>query len=157
MVPFGLSQEQFQIHYRRCLDRASSHLINQLRGLVARPVPETVQCAEVQIFMGEDSLDLPSAWIYYCGKNNKVDHTDQSIFPGRSMELSIGLDEMEDFDENYFTDECFGGIDIAANTIKSWFAECWWKAGGWRYAIPCEVTVHDGFGDGKAIELSESR
>jgi len=157
MVPFGLSQEQFHTRYRRCLDRASSHLINQLRDLVARPAPETVQVAEVEIFMGEDGLDLPSAWIYYRGENNKVDHTDQSIFPGRAMELSIGLYEMEAFDESYFTDECFGGLAIAANTVKSWFAECWWKAGGWSYSVPCKVSIHDGFGDGKAIALSENR
>jgi len=113
-----------------------------------------VQVAEVQIFMGEDGLDLPSSWIYYRGENNKVDHIDQSIFPGRSMELSIGLGEMDEFDENYFTDQNFSGLDIAANSLKSRFAECWWKAGGWSYVVPCKVSVHDGFGDGKSIELS---
>ncbi len=71
------------------------------------------------------------------------------------MELSIGLDVMEDFDENYFTNPEFGGLDIAANSVKSWFAECWRKAGGWSYAVPTEVAVHDGFGDGKSIELSD--
>lgn len=157
MVPFGLAPEQFLVRYRRCLDRASSHLINQLRELFTRPVPGTVKEAEVQIFFGDDGLDLPAAWIYYRGENNKVDHSDPSIFPGRAMQLSIGLENMEVFDENYFTDESFGGLSIAANTTKSWFAECWWKAGGWSYPVPAKVYVHDGFGDGKAIDLSENR
>lgn len=157
MVPFGLSQEQFSIRYRRCLERASSHLINQLRELLHRPVPNSVKEAEVQIFLGEDGLDLPSAWIYYRGENNKVDHTDPSIFPGRALELSVGLEEMDEFDEGYFTDENFGGLTLAANLVKNWFAECWWKAGGWSYSVPVLVWVHDGFGDGKSIQLSEHR
>lgn len=155
MVPFGLTPEQFLTRYRRCLERASPHLISVLRELLSRPVPPSVKEAEVQLFFGDDGLSLPAAWIYYRGENNKVDHVDQSIFPGRSMELSIGLDVMEDFDENYFTNPEFGGLDIAANSVKSWFAECWRKAGGWSYAVPTEVAVHDGFGDGKSIELSD--
>ncbi|WP_200882016.1 hypothetical protein [Nitrincola sp. A-D6] len=73
------------------------------------------------------------------------------------MELSVGLENMEPFDERYFSDEEFNGLTLAANTIKYWFAECWWKAGGWSYAVPAKVWVHDGFGDGKAVELSENR
>lgn len=155
MVPFGLTQAQFLSRYRRCLDLASPHLILSLREFLSLPVPSSVKDAEVQVFFGDDGLSLPSVWIYFRGENNKVDHTDQSIFPGRSMELSVGLDKMDDFDENYFTAPNFGGLDVAANAVKSWFAECWWKAGGWSYSVPAKVMVHDGFGDGKPVELSD--
>ncbi len=157
MIPFGLSKEQFQARYRRCLERASQHLIDELRKLLSIAVPDSVKGAEVQIFLGEDGFDTPTAWIYYRGENNKVDHSDPSIFPGRAMELSIGLENMEPFDERYFSDEEFKGLTLAANTTKHWFAECWWKAGGWSYAVPAKVWIHDGFGDGKAVELSENR
>lgn len=156
MIPFGLSKEQFQARYRRCLERASQHLIDELRKLLSIAVPDSVKGAEVQIFLGEDGLDTPTAWIYYRGENNKVDHSDPSIFPGRAMELSIGLENMEPFDERYFSDEEFNGLTLAANTTKHWFAECWWKAGGWSYTVPAKVWIHDGFGDGKAVELSEN-
>jgi hypothetical protein len=155
MVPFVLTQAQFLARYRQCLERASAHLIARLRELVARPLTGTVRDAEVQIFLG-DGLFRPTAWIYYRGDNNRVDRADQSIFPGRSMEISLHLDAMEDFDERYFTDDAFGGLNIAANATKQWFAECWWKAGGWDYAIPTRVAVHDGLGDGSFIELSSS-
>ena len=155
MVPFGLSAAQFQARYRRCLDKASTHVINKFRELFTQPVPDTVRSAEVQIFFGEDGPEIPSAWIYYSGENNKVDNSDPTIFPGRAMELSMGLDKMDAFHEDYFVDEDFDGLSIAANTTKAWFAECWWKAGGWSYPVPVMVWVHDGFGDGCGVELSE--
>lgn len=157
MVPFGLSKTQFQTRYRRCLEKASKHLINELRALFTLPVPDTVLSAEVQIFFGEDGLETPSAWIYYSGDNNKVDNNDPTIFAGRAMELSVGLEKMDAFHEDYFLDEDFDGLAIAANTTQAWFAECWWKAGGWSYAVPVVAWVHDGFGDGNGIELSEKR
>jgi len=157
VVPFGLSQQQFVARYRRCLDRASAHLIAELRTLFDRPVPSTVKTAEVEIFLGEDGLGRPSAWIYYSGENNRVDRSDLSIFPGRSLELSIGLESIEEFDDRYFTNKDFGGLPLAANTLKAWFAECWWKAGGWSYPVPTKVSIHDGFGDGRSIQLSTDR
>lgn len=119
-------------------------------------VPNSVKDAEVQIFLGEEGLGTPKAWIYYRGENNKVDHSDPSIFPGRAMELSLGLKSLDLFDEKYFSDAEFKALSMVANTTKYWFAECWWKAGGWSYAVSAKVWIHDGFGDGKALELSEN-
>lgn len=95
--------------------------------------------------------------MYFQGENNKVDQADQSIFPGRSLEISTDSVQVEAFDEHYFSDPEFAGTDLMANILKAWFAECWWKAGGWSYAVPATVWVHDGLGDGQSIELSESR
>lgn len=157
MVPFGLTQEQFISRYRKFLELASSKFISQLREVLKTPVPDSVTSAEVQIFFGDDGLSTPNAWIYFDGKNKKIDHKDQSIFPGRALDLALQVEGADDFDERYFTDETFGGLSIVANTVKSWFAECWWKAGGWSYPIKVEVWIHDGFGDGKSIILTENR
>jgi len=157
MVPFGLSHEQFLSRYRRCLDKTAPRFITEIRALLSLAVPATVKDAEVQIFMGDDGLDSPSTWIYFTGENNKVDNSDLSVFPGRSKEIPCGLENMEEFEESYFTDEGFDGLTLAANALKAWVAECWWKAGGWSYPIPVSVVVHDGFGDGKSIALSENR
>lgn len=101
-------------------------------------------------------MDAPSAWIYYQGKNNKVDNHDLSIFPGKSMELPSFFEKLDDFDDKYYSEE-FGGVNLIANATKAWLAECWWKAGGWDYPVSVKVWVHDEFGDGNAIELSEHR
>ena len=55
---------------------------------------------------------------------------------------------------SYFADG-FGGVDLLADTLQAWFAECWWKAGGWAWPIPLWLHVHDGFGDGRGIALTE--
>lgn len=155
MVPFGLTPEQFTRHYRRRLENCSLFLIQRLTELFAQTITENVERAEVQIFLEQDGIAAPSFWIYYQGKNNRVDSSDLSIFPGRSLEIADYLPDFKLFDEQYSTDDEFGGLDIMANLLKTWFAECWWKAGGWNYSIPVMLHVHDGYGDGEAIALSK--
>ena len=132
-------------------------MIEELRALFAATLPPTVRSAEVQIFLGEDARDSPGAWIYFDGMNKKVDSSDTSIFPGRALEIQLGLGMPPDFDDRYFEGDEFPGADLQANEVKAWFAECWWKAGGWAYALPTEVAIHDGFGDGERIVLTERR
>lgn len=74
--------------------------------------------------------------------------------PGKALDLALGLGHAPDFDEAYFADG-FGGVDLLADTLQAWFAECWWKAGGWAWPIPLWLHVHDGFGDGRGIALTE--
>lgn len=157
MIPYGLTQEQFVKRYRRWLDKASAQLIAELRALFASPPPSTVTSAEVQIFLGHEGRDDPRAWVYFDGMNKKVDHSDTSIFPGRALEFQLGLGVMPDFDDRYFEGDEFPGVHLQANTLKAWFAECWWKAGGWAYALPTEMAIHDDLGDGERIILTERR
>lgn len=157
MIPYGLTQEQFVRRYRRWLDTASAKLIEELRKLFAAQVPSTVTSAEMQIFLGDGGRDGPSAWIYFDGLNKKVDNSDTSIFPGRALEIQLGLGSMPDFDDRYFDSDAFPGVDLQADTLKTWFAECWWKAGGWAYALPAEIAIHDDIGDGERIILTECR
>ncbi|MGO2007706.1 hypothetical protein [Vreelandella alkaliphila] len=160
MVPFGLTESQFVTRYRGLLDRASAPAITLLRSLHSRAVNDDVKTAEVQVFMDEYG-GAPSIWIYYHGENNKVDHSDQSLFSGRSLELELPLSPLADFDDRYFMpmeggEVEFPGPALAGNTIKSWFAECWWKAGGWEYPLPTTLAIHDDWGDGAIINLTEA-
>lgn len=152
MVPFVLTESQFVTRYRQCLDRASSRFIDSLRTLFAVNVPETIAEAEVQVFIGDDGIQSPNACIYYQGAHNKVDHADPSLFPGKSLELISLAEFVDEFHPSYYSEE-FGGSHLVADTVKTWIAECWWKAGGWSYPIPAWVRVHDDWGD----ELSEHR
>jgi len=155
MVPFRLNQQQFSERYAKCLERISSTAIAYLRQHFTLTVQDGVDSAEVQIFVPEDDPYVAAAWIYYQGKDNRVDSSDPSLFAGRSLELAIGLDGLEEFDPRFYTTEKFGGRSIVGNALKAWLAECWWKAGGWSYPVQTSLYVHDGVGDGKSVRLTE--
>ncbi len=125
-----------------------------------RPINPNVQFAHSEIFLDEYG-GAPSVYIYYRGENNKVDHKDETLFAGRSLDLELPLAALAEFDERYFIsledgEREFPGLELAGNILKSWFAECWWKAGGWGYPLPTTVSVHDDWGDGSAIKLTET-
>ena len=143
MVPYGLDQRQFVAMYRRKLGLLSKGAIAAIGEVLRRDVGEGVQEASVVIFTGEDG-GAPSAWIYFQGRHNKVDSSDPSIFPGRSLELPLGLAQLAEIDEEYFLDpESFPGQELAVPLLARWLAECWWKAGGWSYPLPTFLSVHD--------------
>ena len=143
MVPYGLNKEQFVAMYRRKLENISKGAIEAIRDVISKPIGPGVDDAHVVIFPGEDGA-APAAWIYYGGKNKKVDGSDPSIFPGRSMELDLGLEPLAEIDELYFIHpEEFPGLELAVPLLGRWLAECWWKAGGWGYPLPTISTVHD--------------
>lgn len=155
MVPFRLKPQQFAERYRRSLERASEAAIAALRLHLKQPVEADVERVEVQIFVGDEDPHAPSFWVYCLGQHNKVDPADSSLHAGRALELELGLERLEAFDPRFFSDEAFGGVDIAADALKAWFAECWWKAGGWDYLPTASLHVHDGYGDGKLVKLTE--
>jgi len=156
MVPFGLTSEQFSSRFLKSLEKKSPSFIDSLKKLFSVSIPDTVKSAQVQIFIGDDCMETPSAWIYYEGGDKKIDHSDPSIFAGKSLELLSGDYSIPDFDEEYYLDEDFSAGNLIANLTKQWLAECWWKAGGWDYPISVEVWVHDDHGDGMPIQLSKS-
>ncbi|MGE8224364.1 MAG: hypothetical protein ACN6RK_01140 [Stenotrophomonas sp.] len=154
MVPYGLNQAQFSSMYQRKLDRLSDQAIGALRNLLALPIGPGVDEAHVEIFLDEYG-GAPSVWIYWRGKNNKVDHVDLSVFPGRSLELDLNLKDLAEIDEQYFVDQDeFPGLQLTAPLLSRWLAESWWKAGGWAYAVPTTLYVHD-FGSYGWAQLSK--
>jgi len=154
MVPYGLNQEQFISMYQRKLDHLSDQAIRAFQDLLGQPIDQGVDEANIEIFL-EEYGGAPSAWAYWRGRNNKVDHADQSLFPGRSLELDLGLKDLADIDERYFMDsDEFPGIQLTASLLSRWLAESWWKAGGWAYPVPTTLAVHD-FGSCGRVQLSK--
>jgi hypothetical protein len=140
--------------YRRKLDGLSKPVIAHISTLLSVPVAPGVDEAHVEIFPGEDGAS-PDVWMYWHGKNNKVDHADPSLFAGRSMHLELGLEILAEIDEQYFLHpEQFPGLELAVPILSRCVAECWWKAGGWRYPVPVTLAVHD-FGTCGSVSLSE--
>lgn len=154
MVPFRLKPPQFRDRYARALAALAPAAIGVLRQQLARPLQSGVSRIEVQLHLEPDDEPPLAAWIHYQGPHNKVDAADPTLHAGRSMALAIDFAAMEAFDERFYRDEAFGGLDIAADVFKAWFAECWWKAGGWACPVPAELAVHDGLGDGRAVPLA---
>jgi hypothetical protein len=155
MIPFGLKKDQFLTRCTRLLDRCAPQAIGALRALLARELPPAITAASVELFIGDDEASL-DAWIYFDGRDKKVDSQDPGLFPGQSLKLALGLEAFEDFDERYFGEK-FGGGALVADLVKRWIAECWWKAGGWSWPLPAEIGVHDGIGDGTSIRLTEPK
>lgn len=155
MIPYGLSPDQFRTRYRRFLQRAAPDTIDKLRTLLQRRLPDESLTGEVQLFLGEDGLDMPEAWLYLSGENNKVDAADPGLFAGKALDLQLALENTPEFDAAYFGED-FDGVALIANTLKAWFAECWWKAGGWSWPVELTLAVHDEFGDGERVALTET-
>ncbi|MFP8980211.1 hypothetical protein ACLI36_27135, partial [Pseudomonas aeruginosa] len=76
------------------------------------------------------------------------------LFSGMALVLALGLGHAPVCDEAFVADG-FGGVDLLADKLQARFAEGWWKAGGWAWPIPLWLHVHDGFGDGRGIALTE--
>jgi hypothetical protein len=149
-----MNQEQFTSMYQRKLDRLSDQAIRTLSDLIAVPIAHDVDEAHLEIFLDEYG-GAPSVWAYWRGKNNKVDHVDQSLFPGRSLELDLGVEGLIDIDEKYFVEpDDFPGLRLTALLLSRWIAESWWKAGGWSYPVPASLAIHD-FGSYGWVQLSK--
>lgn len=148
MISFGLTPQQFSQRFRKSLDGLSKASILRIRNLLNEPTPIAIRSAEVQVFVDTENYGTPSLWLYFVGDNVKTSQA--------SREVQLGLEELEEVDEQYFTNFAFGGPHLMADALKTWFAECWWKAGGWDYGVPVDVDVHDGYGDGHKIHLSEA-
>lgn len=91
MIPFGLSPEQFRERYRRDLQRAAPGVIQRLRELLRQPLEEGLRDGEIQLFLGEDGRDAAEAWLYLNGASNRVDASDPRLFPGKALDLALGL------------------------------------------------------------------
>jgi hypothetical protein len=142
--------EQLSI-YNADLAYASAGAEAALRDLFQLPVPSDVMRAEIEIFMDEYG-GSPAVWIYFRGRNNRVDHSDTSIFPGRALELDLGLSGRCVVDEDLWED--FDAQNVLATTLANWLADRWSVAGGSVYAVPTQLSVHDGIGGLKPMKLS---
>lgn len=140
--------------YQRKLEHHSDQAIETLRRLIALPVQGDVDAAHLEVFPDEDG-GAPTIWAYWHGQNNRVDHNDPGIFPGRSFELELDLRALATIDERYFiAPDDFPGLQLSAALLSRWLAESWWKAGGWFYPLPTTLAVHD-FEASGSVQLSK--
>lgn len=153
-IPFGLTADAFAARFRALLEKHSPALISELQEVLARPIGNGVTGAVIEIFLDADGEFGPNFGMYFDGANKKVDHSDDSIFPGRHLAIGKHVRQLLPFDPRYYSDDEFGALNIQGDICKAWFAEWWWKAGGWVYRLPVEIIVHDGYGDGNGIPLS---
>jgi hypothetical protein len=155
MIPFGLTERQFAERYRGILDRQTKSAVRTIREVLGKTVSDEVPSAQVEVFLDDSGCDAPAAWMHFSGKNARIRETDESIFPGRALKFELDLAALSDFDEEYFTSE-FNGLGTAADVMRQWLAECWWKADGWSYPLPVVLAIHDGWGGGTLVSLTES-
>ncbi len=156
-IPFGLTAEQYATRFRGLLEKHSPTLLAELRKVLATPIGAGVTSASVVVFLDEYREGGPRVGLYFDGKDKKVDHSDPTIFPGRHLSLAEYLHGLPTFDPRYFSDDTFGALNIQADVTKAWFAEWWWKAGGWDYPLPVEIAVHDDYGNAEVIQLAPGR
>jgi archaellum biogenesis protein FlaJ (TadC family) len=154
-----MSQSDLLILIAKYLEQKEAELLEILVNLFQMPLREDITSADTVIFMDEDCESIASVWIYYDGKNKKIDKNDKSLFPGRSLEIinlsnpqnDLILRQISDISES---EEKFEYLDALANLVKNWFADVWKKADGENYPLPVALAVHDDFGDGKVVKLS---
>lgn len=141
------------------LEQKEAELLEILVNLFQMPLREDITSADAVIFMDKECENIAGVWIYYDGKNKKIDKNDKSLFPGRSLEI-INLSNpqsdaiLRHISEVSESEEKFEYIDALANLVKGWFAGVWKKADGENYPVPVTLAVHDNFGDGKVVKLS---
>ena len=152
-LPPNIPIDKVENIYLDELNKISDTLIGKINIFIKTVPQESVESAEFQVFPDEDCEGESSIWMYFDGKNKKIDRNDESLFAGKSVEFftefaslpTLDLDQYEELDY----------ADMLVDLIVRWFAECWWKAGGWYYPVHVEILGHDGFGSVDKIELTE--
>lgn len=148
MIPFKLNHQQFSNKFRQSLDTQSAYLIKQFRTLIATAKADVLD-ADINLFLQYEGDLLIIATFDYYG------YTTSATFDSQPLPLfEPSFNKKLHFHPDYFLTD-FGGLDLMADELRLWVSECWWKAGGWDYPIYTYLNVHDDFGNGDIIQLTE--
>jgi hypothetical protein len=142
-LPEGLSEESIIGVYEKELDRHSENLIAEIKAFLALPLSAEVKEANVEVFPDEYGDGHVGIGLYLTGKTTK--HT-----PFADSVRDLPLVDIESYNEN----EIYV-VDLVVDVIKQWFSESWFKAGGWDFPLEIVMAGHDGFGNGKLINLTK--
>lgn len=154
VVPFVLDRVQLAARYRGLLDRRSDALVTLLRTVVPDPVPDGVTGVEVGVFTEDgDGRWAPAVWLAWTGPAPRLTAVDDGVHAGASRSLGFDLTDVAAFDPRYL-DDAFGGATVLADVLTAWFAECWWKSGGWDAPVAAELVQRDGPDAGRTVRLS---
>lgn len=152
-LPPNIPEKKIEEIYRQELEKLSDGLINQLHEFIKIIPEDSVEFAALQVFPDEYCEGNASIWMYFEGKNKKIDKNDKRLFAGKSLEIYSNFKSLPTLDLNAYKNINFP--DMLTDLIVEWFAECWWKAGGWYYPIPVEIFGVEGFGCGDIITLTK--
>ncbi len=140
-LPQGMPIDAIERVYIKELDRYSDQLINEIKDFLKIPLKEDVIEGSVEIFPDEYGDGFLSIGLYL-----KSELTNHISFVDNVKDLPM-IDLINYDEENL--------VDLIVDITQRWFAESWWKAGGWEYKLPLKVYGHDGFGSGIVIDLTK--
>lgn len=124
------------------LNKHSKQLIDEISEFTKQLIPKGVHSATVEVFPDEYGDGFVEIGFYFAGDVNT-----HIVFAEYANDLPL-VDTLSYEDK-------FSIPDLVVDLIKQWFAESWWKAGGWQYPIPILLYGHEDFGNGSSIKLTK--
>ncbi|WP_109833099.1 hypothetical protein [Reichenbachiella versicolor] len=140
-LPTGMPLHSIERVFKQELDRYSNQLILEVKSVLNRKFEESISNAVVEIFPDEFGDGFLSMGI----------HLEGSVIT--YIPLVEEARDMPLIDVQAYEGE-MDLVDKIVDWTKQWCAECWWKAGGWDWAVPTSLQGHSGFGNGDAIQLT---
>lgn len=135
----------------------SDQIIEKLCNLMQQPLEASVEDVE---FSAHIPFELagghPNIWFYLNGKNKLVGSNIPGYYAGNSWNFYTPTD-IPCFDgSNQVRFDDYGYPNAIADIILKWFAECWWKAGGWFYDVPAKINAAEDAGYVGFIQLTRT-
>lgn len=142
VLPEGLDEAIISKTYLSELERHSNTLITEIKSFLLEAIDTDVRDASVEVFPDEYGDGYTSVGFYFRGK---------SI---RHVTFAEYVNDLPAIDVMSYQENDVFVPDIVVDLVKRWFAECWFKAGGWDYPLAVELKGHDCYGDGEVIVLT---
>jgi len=137
------------------LEEDSDSMIEIITDLIEKPLEKNVENAEFLVFVPQFVDEgSHSVQFYLDGKNKLVGSDKPGLYAGNSLRFyeNFDLSNFSENDEERF--DKYNYPDKIADIIMRWFAECWWKAGGWKYPVPVTIASRSVFGSIEPIRLT---
>ena len=86
-LPKNIPLEKVEAILNSHVFKKHDELIDKLHGFMKTSLEPSVESANIQIFPEEYGFSDNSIWMYFDGKDSKIDKSDERLFAGRSLEL----------------------------------------------------------------------
>jgi hypothetical protein len=139
-LPKGMPLQSIQRAYIKEIERHSNELISEIKSFLSKTADSDFKSAHIEIFPDEYGEGCTSIGLYLFSNVSK------------HIPLAQYLNDLPIIDIDDDPEENIPGLIV--DIVKQWFAECWWKAGGWDFPIPVVLSGHEGFGNGELIQLT---
>ena len=141
-LPEGLSEKTICDAYKKEMSRHSNKLIQEVRNFICTPIADDVKDATVEVFPDEYGDGSVSIGFYLNGITTK------------HIKFAEYANDLPLIDTQAYIEEDIHVAHLVVDLVKQWFAECWYKAGGWDYPLLVTLSGHDGFGNSDVINLT---